>query len=108
MNLWKELRIRWMYWRFRNITRNRQRLAARWASRRRARPAYQTASYRGGRGAPAIAWGRRSARSWIILIAAILAISVIQHYSQSTDLTFVADLGVLAAAYFIWLRLGGW
>lgn len=104
MNFLKELRVRWMYWRFRNITRNRQRLAARWSLRRSPRPIYSVPSNRGSRPS---AGGRssRSARSWTLLVASVIAISVIQHYGNGQDIVFIADIAVLAAAYLIWVQL---
>ncbi|HZT97121.1 MAG TPA: hypothetical protein VFB34_09825 [Chloroflexota bacterium] len=100
----RELKTRWMYWRYRNITRNRQRLQAKWATRRRSRPAGNGPStYRGVSAAP---WpsARRTSRTWILLIAAVVAMSVVQQYSQKADVTLLADIGILAAAYVIWLQ----
>lgn len=104
MGVWRELRTRWMYWRFRNITRNRQRLAARWATRRSRGRAQQTTSYRGIRPAAGTGAGR-TARTWILLILAVVGMAVVQHYSTSSDLTFVLDIAILTAAYVLWTQV---
>lgn len=46
MKLWKSFRVNMMYWRFRYITRNRLRLQAWWNTRRRARPAGGSSTFR--------------------------------------------------------------
>jgi hypothetical protein len=76
--LWKDLKVNFMYWRFRNITRNRLRLQSWWASRRGrsgASPVYRPR-------ASALHYPRsstRTRRSWIallVMIALLTAVSV--------------------------------
>jgi len=93
-----------MYWRYRNITRHRQRLQIRWAARRRRQPVYQAP---GGRGIRPVGYsgGSRMARSWALLVVAVVGIAVLQHYEQGGNLVFIGDIAILAAAYFVWLQL---
>jgi hypothetical protein len=77
--IWKDFRTNLMYWRFRNITRNRMRLQSWWRARRQPAPERAARSYRPPGGA---AWVyRRSSRSsWIallVMVALLTAISVL-------------------------------
>jgi hypothetical protein len=109
MQAWKELRIRWMYWRYRYITRNRQRLMARWWRLRSPgrRPTYEPV-YR-ARGQAAWVSTRRGGRTWLILAVTVVAISIFQHYAHqrglSTDITFLVDVAILILAYMVWRQV---
>lgn len=106
MNVWKELRTRWMYWRYRNITRNRQRLRMKWDARRHGNPAYRAPTGRGIRPVrPAGSHG--VGRTWLLLILVSLAIAVVRQYEDRvgfSDFSLLADLGILVVAYIIWWR----
>ena len=105
MNPFKELRTRWMYWRYRNITLRRQRWSAHRAASRSPRTAFGGGTtFRGTRSNP---WpsSRRAARTWILLIVVSIAIAVVQYYSQNQNITFLTDIGILVLAYVVWLQV---
>ena len=104
MGFWKELRTRWMYWRYRNVTRTRQRMQAKMAMRRNRHVAYQAPP---GRGVRPVRYSgtSRMARTWILFICAVVGIATLQHYGTSPDLVFLGNIGILAAAYLIWVQL---
>ena len=106
LHVFKELRTRWMYWRYRNITRNRQRLQIKWAMRRNRQPTYPGGSARGGRPARYAGPGR-AAKSWLILLVAVVGITLLQYYGPNVSVVFVGNIAILAAAYLIWLRFAG-
>ena len=104
MNPFKELRTRWMYWRYRNITLRRQR----WNARRAARS--PRAAFGGAntiRGVRANPWpsSRRIARTWITLVVTAVAIAIVHTYSASPSITFLANIGILVVAYLVWLQV---
>jgi hypothetical protein len=47
----------------------------------------------------------RAAKSWILLVIAVVAISLLQHYGRNVNLVFIGDIAILAAAYLVWLRV---
>ncbi|HEV3311664.1 MAG TPA: hypothetical protein VG815_14225 [Chloroflexota bacterium] len=100
----KEFRTRWMYWRYRNITRNRQRMKAKWAMRRNRQPAYNSPA---GRGVRPVRYSgtTRTARSWLALLVAVIGISILQHYEGGGDIVFLGDIAIIATTYFLWLQL---
>jgi len=111
MSFWKELKTRWMYWRYRNITRTKQRLQLKWAARHSRNPVYMAPDGRGIRPVR-----QRSSlttgvgRTWILLIVVSLAMATLQHYeggaSVGSDSVLLGDIGILAVAYVIWLKTG--
>lgn len=105
MNPLKELRTRWMYWRYRNITLRRQRWKAKRAASRSPRSSYgSTNTFRGTRANP---WpsSQRTARTWALLLAVSVAIAVVQYYSQNQNVTFLTDIGILVLAYVVWVQV---
>lgn len=109
MSPWNRLRTWWMYWRYRNITRTRQRMQLKWAARKSRNPVYMAP---GGRGIRPVrsGIGTGAARTWILLIAVSLGIAILQHYAgpdnYGSDWIFLGSIGILAAAYLIWLKTG--
>lgn len=109
MQVWKELRTRWMYWRYRYITRNRQRMVARW-SYRRSQPALRHHYH--PRGQSEYTTGRQSNRprqTWLVLVVTVLAIATFQYlagrYGLARDLIFLVDVGILILAYVAWRQV---
>lgn len=106
MNFWNELKTRWMYWRYRNITRNRQRMQLKWSARRNRNPVYMAPTGRGIRPVrPGFATG--IGRTWSLLIIVSLAMATLQHYqgsSYGSDVVLLGDVAILACAYLIWLK----
>lgn len=109
MNIWKELRTRWMYWRYRNITRTRQRLQLKWAARRSKNPVYMAPSGRGIRPVRS----RMAAgvgRTWVILVVVALALGTVHQYAATNnwgpDVVFLGSFGILAVGYLVWWKTG--
>src|SRR5579884_645740 len=72
--LWKDFRTNLMYWRFRNITRNRLRLQSWWARRRQLSPVPTARPYR-PRGGATFVHRRTEKRSWIALFIMVLLLT---------------------------------
>jgi len=107
--MWKELRTRWMYWRYRNITRTRQRFQLKWAARRNKNPVYMAPTGRGIRPVRTIG-ATGMARTWLLLVVVAFSMALLQHYSgpsnNGSDIDLVGDIAILGAAYFVWLKTG--
>ncbi len=104
--MFKRLREEWMYWRFRNITRRRQRLVMRFRARRQ--PSMSGAFRPRTRGAAMsmpTRSGSGSARGLLfaVVVAAILAVINAARAQHGIDLIDIILLGGLTYAY---LRYG--
>jgi hypothetical protein len=108
MSFWKELRTRWMYWRYRNITRARQRLQLKWSARKNRHPVYMAPSGRGIRPVRTnVMGGSRAGRAWILLIAVSVGMATLQYEfadQAGSDIVLLGDIAILAVGYLIWLK----
>jgi hypothetical protein len=101
--LWKNFRTNLMYWRFRNITRNRLRVQSWWARRRG-----PTTQYR-ARGSASMIYYHSSRRSWValsILVVLLTALKVTALYVFINP-TLVYLLGVVIVIGVIYGTLRG-
>ena len=103
--LWKDLKVNFMYWRFRNITRNRLRLQS-WWNGRRGRGARR--AYRPRASALYYPTARASRRSWMaLLVMVILLTAVSVAGSQGMILPgvgYTIDALIVVAAIYWALR----
>jgi hypothetical protein len=104
--LWKDFKINFMYWRFRNITRNRLRLQSWWNSRRGrggASPAYRPR-------ASALYYPRprASRRSWIILLVMVILLTAVSVAESQGDVIagvgYTLDAVIVVGAIYLALR----
>ncbi|HLJ67644.1 MAG TPA: hypothetical protein VKX16_09840 [Chloroflexota bacterium] len=105
--LWKDFRTNLMYWRFRNITRNRLRLKAWWAKRRpvaRAVPRPHYVPYRERGTASYVYRGsqRRSLTALLVMVGLLTALTAVaQHTYINPGIVYaIGALVVVAAVYW--------
>lgn len=110
---WKDLRTNMMYWRFRHVTRNRLRLRA-WMAARRRRP--PQAAYGGRQAVPfrprgvatAVYYGRTQRRTWIAVGAMVVLLTALKTAAQQTyinpSLAYGAGALIVVAAIYWALR----
>jgi hypothetical protein len=99
--LWKNFRINFMYWRFRNITRNRLRLQA-WYHRKQPVRTYR------GRGTAAYVYRGSSQRTWIAVLVMVCILTALRvlgnHYSTSPTLILLVSLLVVIGTLYWTVR----
>lgn len=109
--MWAGIREWWMYWRFRNITRNRLRLNAWWSSRRPVRSGPRSTlgpgAYRPRASATALRYGGGTSvrRTWIVLLIMVALLTALSVWANSTVIppalvTGIGALIVAGAAYW--------
>jgi hypothetical protein len=98
---WKNFRINLMYWRFRNITRNRLRLQA-WYRRRQPMTGYRP------RGTAAFVRRRSSRQTWIALLVMVILLTAIRvhvnNQGLSQTLVYLLTVVVIVGAIYWALR----
>jgi len=102
MKLWKDFRTNLMYWRFRNITRNRLRLQSWWARRRQTTRVYRP------RGTASIVYRHSARRTWTALLATVVALTALtlasRHLALSPTLAYLLSVCVVIGAIYWTLR----
>ncbi len=113
--LWKSLRTNWMYWRFRNITRNRLRLQAWWNHRRSGikprRPSLSrgfssSGSYR-PRASSSFVYRGSPRKAWGYLLGMVFALTALSVWATSTYInpSLVYGLGALVIVGTVYLAM---
>ncbi len=106
--VFKKLREEWMYWRFRNITRNRQRLRIWLRQRRPSRAKVNTMPHPRARGAalysPYRTTGNRGLL-FVAIVAAVLTVANVALPRLGVTNTLLSDLLLLFAITYAYLRL---
>jgi len=106
--VFKRLREEWMYWRFRNITRNHQRLRIWLRQRRPSRARVQTMPHPRARGAAQYTPYRQTGNRgllFVALVAAVLTIANVALPRLGVTNTLLYDLLLLGAVTYAYLRL---
>ena len=80
MKLWKDLRTNLMYWRFRNITRNRLRLQSWWYRRRNPVQQYRP------RGTATFVYRGSSRKVWVVLLLMVALLTAVSVAKSSIGL----------------------
>lgn len=97
----KNVRVNFMYWRFRNVTSRRMRLQS-WARRQRPASPYRE------RGTAARVYQRSSARTWVFLIIMVLLLTALNdigsHYLVNGMLLYIADVVVVLGLLYLAVR----
>lgn len=98
MKLWKDLRVNFMYWRFRNITRNRLRLQSWWYRRRQPSSTYRP------RGAATFVYRHSARRTWLALLVMIALLTLLgeagKHYPINPTLSYALSAFIIIAAVY--------
>lgn len=112
--LWKDFRTNLLYWRFRNITRNRLRLQNWWntrrpGARRISRPPAGYAPYRARGTAMYYTGGRSSRQTWIILMVMVALLTALTVAANSVVIFpgLVTAIGALIVVGAIYLAMRG-
>ena len=102
IQLWKNLRVNLMYWRFRHVTRNRLRLQA-WLRQRRPPPRL---GYR-PRGSARVVRYHNAQRTWAIFIALVVVLTALQILGARSEIngTLVWGLSVVAVIAALYAAL---
>ncbi len=106
--MFKRLREEWMYWRFRNITRNRQRLRIWLRQRRPSRAKMSTMSRPRARGAAMYSPYRNTGNRgllFVAIVAAVLTVANVALPRLGVTNTLLYDLLLLFAVTYAYLRL---
>lgn len=98
---WKNIRVSFMYWRFRNITTRRMRLMS-WVRRQRPASPYRE------RGTATRVYRHSSNRTWVLLVAMVLILTGLgylgAHYSVNSMLIYVVSVAVVLGSLYLAIR----
>jgi hypothetical protein len=109
--IWKGVKVWFLYWRFRNITRNRLRLQA-WYRKRQPMGGYRPRgiSYdTRPRASAAYVYRRSSGRSWALLLGMVVILTLLRYLGNQGELssTLVYALSTLTVVLALYAALRG-